>query len=291
MAQIKKTKPEDLDGFGRRLLILCRENDVFEPAAVALALYEKYYDIVQPGTRNNKHGISVKSPENDVKALTRAIQKHFNVVDAYKVQSHFMYAYSLLFNCSLDYLYGRTAVKSCDLEVRSICDKLHIDERAVNNLIAGYDEDPDKFSATRCWSDVLSDELFEKIPYEWLRYSMEVLEFEDLAKKIEAIRKAEQSAEDLTYRTMMEERRVALEKMQPGKSSDCEGAFRILSQTLSKYIDSRTEIWVDSRHTELADNYYDNEIKKMKTLQAALKEGANPVKRSDAPVKTMESHT
>ena len=259
--------------------MLCRERNLYEPAAVACALYKDYYEIVQPGTRNNKHGVSVKSPENDIKALTRAVQKHFNIVEAYKVQSHFMYAYSQLFDCSLDYLYGRTDIMSCDMEIRDICAKLHIDEKAVINLIEGYDPDPEVFSTTRCWSEVLSDEVFGTIPYEWLHYSMEVLEFEDLAKKIEAIKKAEQSAQDSTYRTMMEVRRIALEKMQPGKSSNCEGAFRILSQTLSKYIDSKTEVWVDSRHTDIADNYYDNEMKKIEILEAALKDGAEPLKK------------
>ena len=89
MAQIKNTKPEELEGFGRRLLLLCRENNLYSPTSLAMVLYKEYYEIVQPGTRNNKHGISVKSAENDVKALTRAVQKHFNIVEAYKVQSHF----------------------------------------------------------------------------------------------------------------------------------------------------------------------------------------------------------
>lgn len=279
MAQIKNTKPEELEGFGRRLLLLCRENNLYSPTSLAMVLYKEYYEIVQPGTRNNKHGISVKSAENDVKALTRAVQKHFNIVEAYKVQSHFMYAYSLLFDCSLDYLYGRTDVKSCDLEVREICDKLHITETAVKNLIEGYDPDPEVDSPTRFWSEALSDEIFHEVPLQWLSYCMVALQCEDLAKKIEAIKKAESAASDPIYRTMMEGRRIALENLQMGKIGAREGAYIILSHTLSEYIEVKKSFWVESRHIDFEESYYKNEMEKNKLIEIALQEGAPPEKK------------
>lgn len=77
---------------------------------------------------------------------------------------------------------------------------------------------------------------------------------------------------------MMEARRNSLEKMQPWKKSNCEGAFGILLQIITMYIDAKTESWVASKHTDLAENYYDNELKKIELLEATLKEGSEPIK-------------
>lgn len=259
--------------FGRRLFILGANMSICGPAAVARELYknDKCYECIQPKGRNVK---LEDNKEDDIETIARTVQRHFRLESAIGVSGNYILAYSVLFDCSLDYLYGRTDVKSCDLEVREICDKLHITENAVKNLIEGYDPDPKVNSSTRFWSEVLSDEIFHTVPEKWFFYCIEMLQFADLSKKIEAIKKAEQSAEEPIYRAMMETRRIAFEKMLSSKSSDCEGAFRNLSIILTKFIDSRMEIWVESRHVEYEDSYYDYEMKKIKRIEEALKEGA-----------------
>lgn len=72
----------------------------------------------------------------------------------------------------------------------------------------------------------------------------------------------------------MEIKRIALEKMRPAKVGACQGAYAILSETIGDFVDSQTEQWLESMHIDLADNYYDNELKKIEVLKAALKEGA-----------------
>lgn len=278
---IEKIPIEEFPTFGRKLMELAREKDMGSPLLLAEALYENCRDLVEPAQRKNKHGKVVKDHKHDIESIRRMVQKHFNEENAYNVQSKYLYAYSKLFKCSLDYLYGTITVRSCDLEVRDICNKLHIDEKAIVNLIEEYDPNPEVFSLTRCWSEVLSSEIFFTVPYEWLRYSMEVLQYKDLEKKIKAIKKAEASATDSTYRTMMESRRISLEKMQPGKKSSCQGAFEILSQILFIYLNSKTELWVNSRHIDLEDTYYDNELKKIEILETALKEGSEPIKKAN----------
>lgn len=275
---IENISIEELPAFGRRLMELAREKEIGSPLLLAEALYHSYRDLVEPAQRKNKHGKVVKDSKHDIEAIKRMVQRHFNEENAYNIQSKYLYAYSMLFDCSLDFLYGNTKVRCCDLEVRDICNKLHIDERAITNFIDGYDSDPEAFSPTLCWSELLSTNMFDEIPSAWLRYSMEVLQYKDLEKKIEAIKKAEISAADSNYRIMMEARRNSLEKMQPWKKSNCEGAFGILLQIITMYIDAKTESWVASKHTDLAENYYDNELKKIELLEATLKEGSEPIK-------------
>ena len=55
--------------------------------------------------------------------MFRNVQKHLNEKDPYKVPSTYIYAYSVVLDCSIDYLYGRTDVMSVDMDVKEICKK------------------------------------------------------------------------------------------------------------------------------------------------------------------------
>lgn len=180
---------------------------------------------------------------------------------------------------SLDYLYGISKAKSIDLSVRDICEKLHIDEKMVISLMEEYDSDPDVLSATTWWSNLLSSDLFNDVPREWQFYCMQELKSRDLQKKIEAMRKAEKTISDSTYLTTMEVRRSFYEKMQSGLYSDCVGAYGRLTSIISEYLRSTASEWVDKQHPDLSDNYYDNEIRKIKLIEDALREGSEPVNK------------
>lgn len=269
----------ELPAFGRRLMELSIQKECATPILLARALFEFCHDLVEPATRRNKNGKIVKDEQHDIDAIRRMVQRHFNADNATEVQSNYLLAYSRLFDCSLDYLYGVTTVKSADLSVQDICIKLHIDEKMALNLMEEYDSDPEVFSPTNWWSNMLSSTLFSDIPQAWLLYCMEELESRDLEKKIAAIKTAEDDAPDLTYRAMMEVKRISLEKLQSGKYSDCAGAFGRLTSIITEYLGSTASEWVASQHRELSENYYDNEIEKIRLLEAALKEGADPVKK------------
>ncbi len=269
-----KTKIEDFPAFGRRLMELAREKNIGSPLQLAEALYENCRDLIEPAQRRNKHGKIVKDRKHDIDAIRRRVQTHFDEENAYLVPSKYLYAYSRLFDCSLDYLYGVVPVRSCNLEIQDICEKMHMEEKAVLNFINEYDPDPEVFAPAKFWSDVLKSDLFSKVPYAWLGYSMEVLKFKDLEKKLAAIKKAEDVATDPMYRATMESRYDSLEKLRPRVRSDCDGAFKILADMLSEYIDMRAEEWVKSKHTDWEQNYYDNELKKIEYLEKVLKEGS-----------------
>ncbi len=271
---------DEFHGFSKRLVQLAREKDLGEPKLLAEELYDNYTSLVEPAQRKNKYGKIVKDRKHNIDAITRMIQNHFNEENAYNVQSKYLYAYSQLFNCSLDYLYGKSPVRSYDAAVKDICSKLHLSEKAVLNLMEGYDQNPEVFSATRCWSEVLSSKLFFEAPEAWLHYSMTVLKYMDLEKKIDAIQKAIGLATDSDYKVMMESRARSLEGLRLGKESACGGAFLFLTNLLSQYIDSWTKGWADSQHKDFSDNYYDNEIKKIRLIEAVLKEGSEPTEQS-----------
>ena len=274
---LKKIDINELPDFGGRLMTLARNINIGSPILLAEALYENHRDLIEPGQRKNKNGKTVKDSQHDIAAITRMVQKHFGTEYAYDVQSKYLYAYSLLFNCSMDYLYGKTTITCCNLEIQELCEKMHIPEQVANNILESYDSDPNTFSHASWWMDLLSGEEFNKIPKAWLQYSMELQMYSDLNKKIEAIRNAEKLASDKTYRTMMEVRRISLEKMIPWIESRCQGAFLSLSRLWTDYTDRSSRSWVSSRHCDLEDNYFDHELEKIKVLEEYLKEDSDPI--------------
>lgn len=265
--------------FGMKLTALGESRGYLSARDFAVALYENGYcfELVHPRDRTVKYETTKKK---DIDSIARRVQDHIKpTVEAQDVPGNYMYAYSLLFDCSLDYLYGRIEEPSPDAEITDISQKTGLSAKVVTNLIDNYDPDPDVFSMTRIWSEVLESGLFEEVPTQWFIYCGNKLRKADLEKKIEAIRKAEPEAGDDDYRTMMEIRRNALKGLEPMLAGNCQGAFAILSHTLATYIESRTDEWLNEQHEDFEDNYYDNEIRKIEAIEAALKEGSEPVKK------------
>lgn len=187
MARLENTSLNDLPAFGRRLMELSREKGIGSPTLLATKLYDDYCDLVEPAKRKNKYGKIVKDRTHDISAITRMVQTHFNEENAYNVQSKYLFAYSKLFNCSLDYLYGTVSVKSTDPDVRTICRKLGLSEKVVHKLMrkpeiylegslyAHFDYDflykdldPEaKLLANSFWNELLESDMFIKLPEKW----------------------------------------------------------------------------------------------------------------------------
>lgn len=172
---------DEFHGFSKRLAILSREHNWGNPEDLANALYDnkECRRIIKPRERKNKDGIIQKSSLSEKNAIKRAIQYHYNETDAYKIQSSYMYAYSIIFNCSLDYLYGKTAIKSTNLEVCNICTKTGLSENAVETLIKSQKQNEyldDNLTYSMWWSLLLQEESFQKLPQAWHSYANLVLE-------------------------------------------------------------------------------------------------------------------
>lgn len=268
----KKLKLEEFSKFGQRLMGLARENDIETPAEIAQSLYTRCYELVKPGERKNKYGKIVKSEENDIKSIIKIVQVHLNEENAYNVQSKYMYAYSQLFECSIDYLYGITEVRSQHLDIRQICEKTGLSEKAVTHLIESHDDDPESFFVTEWWSQVLEDRAFYDIPIVWGTYSERVLERQDLQKRIDAINKELGEVElDSITRTLQEIRPDTLERLKREKEDICYGSFGKMIQYIQNYLENRTADWVEKQHKDYGEMYYRGENNKLKIIEASLK--------------------
>lgn len=190
--------------FGRKLFSLGAELKMNGPAAVADGLYENHecYELVKPRGRTVKY---LANKEKDTDAIARTVQRHFDYVSPVDVPGNYMLAYSVLFDVSLDYLYGKIEDKCPNLEVLDISKKTGLSVTAVKRLMSneeicleeylsalnnynlldlpvdnGYDPDADDIededdyintyaSVTKFWSNIIENEAFQKIPENWYR--------------------------------------------------------------------------------------------------------------------------
>ena len=144
------------------------------------------------------------NPYEEVEAIRRNIQNHLTqdkYYEAWKVPSQYMYAYSIILDCSLDYLYGTSEIMSSDLEVADICQKTGLSEDAVNCLVENMpedDADPDEenvFSYTSWWSNLLCGDSYYAIPISWFSYASRIVEMNDITKQIRGSDRAEKEVE------------------------------------------------------------------------------------------------
>ena len=116
-----------------------------------------------------------------LKNIMKNIQIHLNTEDAYEVNSRYMYAYSTIFDCSYDYLYGRSEIMTADLDVRDICNKTGLSEKAVVNLVERHQDEIESsgFSVIEWWSELLYDIPFTAIPMAFMAYASRLVELHD----------------------------------------------------------------------------------------------------------------
>ena len=177
--------------FCQRLKALCNKNGISKPAQLAQVLYEndECFNLVHPKVRNEKH---VEFRKKDIAAIARTAQKHFyEVEDATDVNSSYLFAYSILFNCSMDYLYGLVDVECPNVEILDISQKTGLSVLAVQRLMNKELENCDEhlsdvyrldlFNGPDCeyydteylysdfWDKVLCDDLFYSAPQQWYR--------------------------------------------------------------------------------------------------------------------------
>ena len=128
-------KAEKYNTFGKRLLTVADARQMGDTGTLANAIYsnKRCREIVK--IREHKE---YTNPFEEVEAIRRNIQNHLTqdkYDEAWKVPSQYMYAYSVILVCSLDYLYGKSEIMSSDLEVADICQKTGLSEDAVNCLV------------------------------------------------------------------------------------------------------------------------------------------------------------
>ena len=195
-------KSEDLipeAAFGKKLLELGKNISCLGPASIAKALYmnDKCFKLLNPGKRNVKYEVN---RDKDISTIARRVQEHFTYENAYDVPGNYMMAYSVLFDCSMDYLYGKVDEPCPNVQVLDISEKTGLSVEAVKRLMSNeeicmedylqainnyglwdgsdmgeYDPELDDYfvntyaSVTKFWSDLIESEMFMLLPENWYR--------------------------------------------------------------------------------------------------------------------------
>lgn len=129
MPKGKIYKPSD--GFPYRLDSAAKDKGLTETRDLAEALYDnkECREIIKIRKRKKE------GPSDPLVPIMKNIQIHYKEENAYKVNSEYLYAYSIILDCSLDYLYGKTDIKSSDLEIADICKKIGLNEKAITKIM------------------------------------------------------------------------------------------------------------------------------------------------------------
>jgi len=272
MAGKKKGK---LTGFGYRLMEVAELRGIGDTGSLANAIFSNKDCRKIVKIRVHK---KYETPFDEMESIRRNIQNHLSekYSDAYKVPSAYMYAYSIVLDCSLDYLYGRSEIKASNLEVRDICNKTGLSEGAVVNLMERHKEEieSDGFSYNEWWSELLYDSAFMAIPMSWKEYASRLVELHDIDKKIEACEKAGKDApmsDSIMIYLMDDDNQKTLRSIRRDKADAILGAHHKMNLCVEDFLDRYAKQWAEEQHPEYSEIYYHSEINKRKIIDAAVK--------------------
>ncbi len=161
---IRTEDHSDLKKFGNRLWYVMTGKGYTTPRALATSLYDQQLVSVKskPGKYTRKEDIR----KNAISSVEKKIVRHLHADAADDVQGEFLLAYCRHLDCSSDYLLGLTNVTSGDIEVRRICEKTGLSEKAIVHLIDDLERDTQGF-IHRCWSSLMESELYLQLPLDY----------------------------------------------------------------------------------------------------------------------------
>ena len=189
---IKKIEdiPEEYK-FGRLLFKLGQMHGVIGPAQISSALYKNIecFKTIQPGGHKF---INEAYRTQDIHTISKAVQRNFKCKSACEVPSQYLLAYHILFNCSLDYLYGIIEDPCPNAEIKDISEKTGLSFAVIEKLMsqkeiytddylsaayqydlftgAADDDYPEtNRSITKFWDKILQSDSFDTIPQNWYR--------------------------------------------------------------------------------------------------------------------------
>ena len=270
-------KAEKYNTFGKRLLAVANARQMGDTGILANVIYsnKRCREIVK--IRKHKEHTN---PYEEVEAIRRNIQNHLTqdkYYEAWKVPSQYMYAYSIILDCSLDYLYGTSEIMSSDLEVADICQKTGLSEDAVNCLVENMSEDdadPDEenvFSYTSWWSNLLCGDSYYAIPISWFSYASRIVEMNDITKQIRGSDRAEKEVDISDVYTSLLFNEDGKHKSLQIKKRNLEDSFlgaqhRMLS-CMEHFLLDYAEEWAEKQHTDYEEKFYKKALKIREVLK------------------------
>ncbi len=265
---LKAGSIDEFEGFANRLVNAAMAQGIKETVDLAEVLdnNDECQKLIK--IRNKKKNKAV----NPLNNIVRNIQLHLNTKNAYEVPSKYIYAYSLVLDCSIDYLYGKTDVMSTNLEVRDICEKTGLSDMAVNNLVTHNRNNDEEMSLTKWWSDLLSENSFFLYPIEWREYANRLVEIADIKNKAEEFAKDNVDSEtDDIYKILSGEKADTLKIILREKQDASFGAYLKMISSIEEDLKIRADDWAAKQRPDYDKMYYKSAINKIKIIESALK--------------------
>lgn len=178
----------DLSDFGKRLMGLMNEKRKTPPQVAEDLLDEGLVKVRRNGTRIDSGNADdlVDQRKSAVGAIVKKIRVHLKAKDASCLQGEFVMAYCKYFGCSADYLFGYTDVQTSDIDIKKVCKRSGLTEKAVTRLFAEEVMTPDEFFEMaksyegsiglashdwigEFWSTILESDLLVILPFSWFQ--------------------------------------------------------------------------------------------------------------------------
>lgn len=261
--------------FGKRLygLIMEKNNDadsvediIDSVKGLARKLFEQKLVIVNQNRERNFNSPD-KDDDNAVGSIEKTILRHINTGILQDKKGQFVLAYCKFFNVSADYLYGLTDIRSPDVDVRTICKKTLLSEKAVKKLI---ERDPfdgivdlreHSFSRqfwSDCWSLMIESGLFESLSSDWSALCREKQNYYHEEAEIKANEWIRDNIEDETLKYLHEGKLKTMYKSIESHLPAYYGFLAKISRDVSVCLD------------KAVDDIYNTEEHKSKELERAM---------------------
>ena len=187
---IRTEDHSDMRKFCNRLWAMMEKKNYKSPRELATVLFD--LRLVEVNSKPGKYTRQEDIRKNAIGSVEKKIVRHLRLDTAKDVQGEFILAYCKHLECSPDFLYGYTEISSADVEVRRICEKTGLSEKAVTRLIDDLQYDLKRYTHN-CWSTLIESELYTGLALDYgalLEQYEDALHFSACAKAIEdAIKK------------------------------------------------------------------------------------------------------
>lgn len=173
---------ESISSLGRRLFALMDEKHIESPKELAKQLYDGGF--VHVKTRENFNDQD-RDRNNAILSVEKKIVRHIKSGVISDSQGEYILAYSRFFGCSADFILGLANIRTPDVGVRNICEKLGLSEKTVISLINANTEKGNPCAA--CWSLLMESTLFTSVPHDIISMGKELQLFYQHEGKVKAL--------------------------------------------------------------------------------------------------------
>ena len=234
----------DLSPFGDRLRKLMKGKSIRQ---IARDFHEAKLIVVNPRKPEWDH-VDEKE-KSAIGSIEKRIREHINADGPECLQGEYVIAYCTYFNCSTDYLFLRTNVKSSDMQIREIKKKTGLSEQVVTQLCELLVEQGGETNVHRCWSKLMEGDTFFGIPFDLStahNEACEVLKCDAAVEAIETVLKYE-DPKTVEY-NLIDIKKKPIQKTKDGHYAAYYGMLYKLAQNVTGILDGLIEEQISEEH-------------------------------------------